>query len=378
MGYIRFFLASLVLVGHFAPADWWSVFITTDAAVQGFFMVSGFYMFLVLEKKYGDLRTFYVNRVLRIYPSYLFILVCAVVASLTLGAGAHYVPVAVIAEQLSKLDAASAILIVFANVAIVFLNAVSFLHVDGGSLAWTPAYKLAPFPAFKLLVIPQAWSVDLELMFYAIVPFLVRLKSRYIVALILISFAGRVWFYSWGAPFHRDPWSFRFFPFELALFLTGGLLYRVARDYGRHFNNPRLAWAMLIFLVVYGSSYAALPSTRLGNFQIRYDVFMIALACSLPFLHCSLSYGGANQFLGDLSYPIYLNHLFVFNLLATLPFPGSKIFFVVGSICSIGLAILMVRWIEDPIDRYRQALVRRQGAVTPAPAAATVAPIINT
>ena len=362
MGYIRFFLASLVLVGHFAPTNWWTAFITTDAAVQGFFMVSGFYMFLVLDRKYDDVRTFYINRILRIYPPYLFVLACAVIASLTLGAGAHYLPISAIGEQLAKLDPVSAALLVVANVAIVPLNLVTFLYVDGGSLAWTPAYYLHPFPALKLLVIPQAWSVDLELMFYAIVPFLVRLRSRYIALMILISFAGRVWFYSWGPPFHHDPWSFRFFPFELALFMTGGLLYRAARDYDRYFKNPRVAWAMLVFLLVYGSAYASLSGWKYGNFQIRYDVFMVVLACSLPFLHCSLKYGGTNRFLGDLSYPIYLNHLFIFNLLATLPFPGSEIFFVIGVTCSIALAILMVRYIDEPIDRYRQSLLTRRPA----------------
>jgi peptidoglycan/LPS O-acetylase OafA/YrhL len=47
--------------------------------VQAFFIISGFYMTLVLGGKYADTRLFYTNRMLRIFPSYLVMLAIAAV-----------------------------------------------------------------------------------------------------------------------------------------------------------------------------------------------------------------------------------------------------------------------------------------------------------
>jgi peptidoglycan/LPS O-acetylase OafA/YrhL len=72
MGFIRFYFAIAVVLVHSTP---FCVYfgISPDVAIRIFFMVSGFYMSLILSEKYiGNvgLRAFYEGTVLRILPIY--------------------------------------------------------------------------------------------------------------------------------------------------------------------------------------------------------------------------------------------------------------------------------------------------------------------
>src|ERR1700722_14872062 len=77
MGLLRYYLAAAVIAWHsdgffgFRPMPGYT-------AVQIFFIVSGFYMALVLNTKYtgpGSYQLFLTNRMLRIYPAY-FVMLC--------------------------------------------------------------------------------------------------------------------------------------------------------------------------------------------------------------------------------------------------------------------------------------------------------------
>src|SRR5215475_13496698 len=74
MGTLRFLLAFSVAYGHLGkPLS----FPTSDVAVQSFFVISGFYMALVLNEKYGpnSYWLFISNRLLRLWPAYIVVLV---------------------------------------------------------------------------------------------------------------------------------------------------------------------------------------------------------------------------------------------------------------------------------------------------------------
>src|SRR3979411_2191986 len=80
MGSLRFLLALSVACGHFGvPLG----FPTSDVAVQSFFVISGFYMALVLNEKYGPgtYWLFLSNRLLRIWPAYFLILILSLAAT---------------------------------------------------------------------------------------------------------------------------------------------------------------------------------------------------------------------------------------------------------------------------------------------------------
>ena len=73
MGVIRILLAISVVIAHSTPLFGLS-FVGGRYAVQCFYMVSGFYMALVLNEKYlgpGSYRVFISARLLRLFPVYL-------------------------------------------------------------------------------------------------------------------------------------------------------------------------------------------------------------------------------------------------------------------------------------------------------------------
>ena len=80
MGTIRFLLAFSVVFAHINLDS--EFFNNGSDAVQLFFIVSGFYMFMVLKEKYIKLNKAYwyfiSNRFLRLYPMYLLVLILTI------------------------------------------------------------------------------------------------------------------------------------------------------------------------------------------------------------------------------------------------------------------------------------------------------------
>jgi peptidoglycan/LPS O-acetylase OafA/YrhL len=83
MGCFRLFLALSVLASHY----WfWRINFWMGAyiAVTAFYVISGFYMSLVLDTKYTGRRgllTFYSNRALRLFPVYWIVLLLTAIAN---------------------------------------------------------------------------------------------------------------------------------------------------------------------------------------------------------------------------------------------------------------------------------------------------------
>ena len=80
MGIFRVCLALCVVLSHGLnlpiPAA------TADVAVQTFYIVSGFYMGLVLTEKYHSPSSFFLNRALRLYPAYFVVALATLAHSL--------------------------------------------------------------------------------------------------------------------------------------------------------------------------------------------------------------------------------------------------------------------------------------------------------
>jgi peptidoglycan/LPS O-acetylase OafA/YrhL len=71
MGVVRTLLAIAVVVTHTGPLFPGVTMIPGTLAVQAFYVISGFYMALVLSTKYSDHASdFYAARALRIFPIY--------------------------------------------------------------------------------------------------------------------------------------------------------------------------------------------------------------------------------------------------------------------------------------------------------------------
>ena len=81
MGIIRFLLAISVLVAHTNSFDN-LLFVGAQNSVQLFYIISGFLISYILNDKKNyenSIIKFYFNRILRIYPIYIFVLILTVV-----------------------------------------------------------------------------------------------------------------------------------------------------------------------------------------------------------------------------------------------------------------------------------------------------------
>jgi peptidoglycan/LPS O-acetylase OafA/YrhL len=366
LGTFRFFLAIAVVVSHFGDL-WGHRLMDGLMAVQCFYMVSGFLISLILSGKYdtntpAGLRLFYTNRALRIFVPYWTFCLLIIVAEAIVSGGAP----PQLVQQWAEMSVVTRVYLLLTNIFVIGQEWTMWLSYEHGSLipVWS-SDGLSTHPNV-FHVIPQAWSMSLELMFYALAPFLVRRHWLILVAYIAATYAARKLLMTYG--FTGSGFAYRFFPVELGLFLAGVLAHRVFAfaDARRKLN---LAAAVAVS--------AALISMM---FIMRYwdtwesHRFYALVAVALPSLFVVSRHFAFDRWLGDLSYPIYLCHLGVLSVggaIATRfvgPIEDRDTLSLVLIGASVAIAIAYVHWIDAPFERWRQrraALVSRTPIGTP-------------
>ena len=386
MGSLRLYVALCVIRNHAEAVLPWKTHGGQDA-VQIFFIISGFYMqFILGGGKYGTIGEFYLSRWLRIFIPYLIATVLIVIASvatglvtgdfLTLAATVH-------PEGNGLLGTALALL---SNVTVFFQDWIMFLaHDAGGPLRFTADYRADTHPLYRYLWIPPAWSVGVELTFYVIAPFLVRRLSSPAIGLVMaLSFAARL-FCCARLGLDHDPWTYRFFPFELFHFCLGILACRLMQRFAPAFDRITAATGGLadrlglLFMPLMAACVLAVARLHLlGSVFIRSlvaalaggsDAASIALSQGLamaawvaivPVLFSMTRRLAADRFVGELSYPVYLLHytvvLIVNAILFAFHLPGA-INGEVAAIVSVLAAMLLQVTVLQPFDGWRQRTV---------------------
>jgi peptidoglycan/LPS O-acetylase OafA/YrhL len=363
MGALRFVLAMSVLSAHLAfyPAGLPHP-LHPDVAVQGFYIVSGFLITLVLHEKYsGSLWLFYSNRALRIFPIYWATMILYLIVDLLADHGAfpaapaalepYRIPTvtAWMAQNGSALGPGSIISLILTNTLIFGQDFLAFIRKDG-------TFSIAPDLFYHLfIVIRVAWTLAIELGFYLIAPFLVRRVSvmGWLIAALLLT--QLICYKTWAL----DPgWYSRIFPFALPWFLLGALAYHGyvrLRPHSKEQGVKRYAIAATLAVALLTAAYPWLPLAR--------PLYLFAVAFCLPGVVLLGRSNPLDKVLGDLSYPVYLIHpLFEIVVLPTRQ--------VVPVVLSLALAYLVIVLIEKPLDLYRQARVSRQPTESLSPRAA--------
>jgi peptidoglycan/LPS O-acetylase OafA/YrhL len=366
MGALRLLLAASVVLYH-AHGLFHVDLVGGVAAVETFFMISGFVMALVLATKYdpaADRRLFYTNRLLRIYVPYLAILLFALAVAAFAFVRSHAGPFA--AWQGAAPTPATWLAMAVSHLTIVGQDAFLFLKLDHGALHWSGA---APGLNVVLLqLLPPAWSISLELVFYAFAPWLARLRSRTLVGLLSASLGLRLLLARAGLPF--DPWCYCFLPVELAFFVAGMLAYRLYAARPRRPGRDR-ALGLVVLAAVLAYQPASLLVARLGAPAglARWGFYALAFA-GLPALFAWSGRSRLDRFLGDFSYPLYLVHWPTLVLIDALS-PGldANARAGAGLAVSLALAFAVAELIEKPVDRFRQRRFAERAAA-PGPSAA--------
>jgi len=175
MGLLRVLLALSVLLDHAHGLGGYAM-VGGPLAVQCFFIISGFYMGMVLTERYDRPalnRAFYANRFLRIYGVYFLFLVLHLAIFAAVAAGGGGSPLSPYFE--ASIPWYEKALLGLLNVTLIGQDLPLWLTIEQGHLAWTSSFVASGDGAvFRFMVIPAAWSLSLELCFYAIAPFIVR------------------------------------------------------------------------------------------------------------------------------------------------------------------------------------------------------------
>jgi peptidoglycan/LPS O-acetylase OafA/YrhL len=347
------------MTGHMGKAIIGFHQLRPDIAVQCFYIISGFYMALILSEKYNrphDYMTFMRQRFLRIYPTYAIVTVLTMLIEGLVKNGASFNCWEGWMKYGATMTAPTALLMALPNLLIFGQDWLLFLAMNPhtGALYATSHFQQNVIPCYIFLFCRPAWSLGVELTFYVLAPFLVRSPARLQVGIILASLAIRIGlqiFLNRGG----DPWSYRFFPSQLAFFMAGSLGYQAYRHYGPQLADfiERKSWLVWIFwlsVLVYGR----LP----GNGEVRGDCFLLLTSVMVPVLFASYRNKTWDRNLGELSYPLYLIHYLVIYLFA--PIAQTHFYSISCLVVAIGSTYLFYHFIENRIEQYRAALYRRE------------------
>ncbi|HWH87752.1 MAG TPA: acyltransferase [Pseudomonas sp.] len=315
MGAYRLLLAVVVAVSHMGKT-----FMGLNpgvVAVISFLIISGFVMTSLIERNYkapGKIGLFYADRVLRLYPQFLFYFFasCAVIHFLLPGT-----------PQAAELTSSN----IAASLAMVPLGFYMFGATGAG-------------------ILPPAWSLGLEMCFYLVIPFLVIFKARGVsfvlsVAVFIPACLGFI---------NTDLYGYRLLPGVLFIFLCGSYLFR-PQPKGLMIAAGTTVVAALVFLAI----MAGLIERKPSNAEVALG---IALGIPAVYMLTRLKFHKADEFLGNISYGVFLNHFVVIYFLHGLR-PIAT--FDVRTVATVLLLSLLLSvgsyyFVERPALKLRHAL----------------------
>ena len=352
MGLIRFLLAVSVIIAHSTPIFGIRL-VGGQTAVQAFFILSGFYMALVLNEKYigenNSYKLFITNRLLRLYPIYWTVLILTVLFFLMVLIFTNDTSNSILYNYIrhdKDLGLSSYLLLMFSNTFILFQDVIMFLGVGSDkNLIFVSNFYITDPMLWTFLFVPQAWSVSIEIMFYLIAPLLLKRNLVLISILTIMTFVVRILFYRNG--FNQDPWTYRFLPFELGYFFLGTLSYHVYVKIRRFKISKSTLITVFSIILFYSVTYP-----QFGN--ISNYIYLLIFALSLPFIFILTKNSKLDSYVGNLSYPMYISHLFIFYVVRIISLPYVKNSGIKLTFMTIILSILLHELVSKRIELFRQ------------------------
>jgi peptidoglycan/LPS O-acetylase OafA/YrhL len=245
--------------------------------------------------------------------------------------------------------------LVFSNIFIFGQDWIMFTGVRDGVFQLVTNFRQSEILVWTGLLVPQAWTIGVELSFYLIAPFVLGTR-KIIYVLLAISLTIRACLILAGLGF-SDPWTYRFFPAELALFLFGALSHQILRPFYSKLFGVRLFQISKIataFVFTYCFIFFLLPFRNI-NTLLLISVFII----TLPLLFVFQSNVSWDRKIGDLSYPIYISHFVVIHSVGfVLKRVYSGDFFILINSFIVVFVTLLVSFFIEKFVSERIELVR--------------------
>jgi peptidoglycan/LPS O-acetylase OafA/YrhL len=351
LGLIRLILALFVVLFHCGQFENFKMMQGTHA-VQSFYIISGFYMALILNEKYinkkNQYRLFISNRLLKILPAYWIIILLTLIISflfICFSAGKDWASLNPYKNL--TLSFGSCLYIFVSNFLILGQDLSLFMGLNNvsGNLYFTSFYDHSTPPLYTLMLVPQAWSISVEIMFYLVAPFFVR-KPIWKIALFTL-LAAALKFFLYRNDFDYDPWSYRFFPAEMFFFLLGVFAYKL---YAITKSILFSRWIMILFFV---TTLIVIFTFDALMLQFHQYIYFLCFSLSIPIIFRLTHKSKVDRVIGEYSYPIYISHVF-FKGVYFICFGYSNNVSIPVLIASIFFAFLYNELVNNRLEDFRQ------------------------
>ena len=313
--------------------------------VQLFYIVSALTLFLSMNQRSRIERrptlNFFLRRMFRIVPLYYLAIV---VYTLAMGTGPNY----------------------WAPNGITWWHYVlTLLFLNG----WHPEAINA--------IVPLGWSIAIEMTFYPIIPLLYqRIKTvsgalgLILASLILQSVLVAVYkpvLLQYVTGYVVQPYFYLWFFAQLPVFGLGVLVYQILRDRQPERNKNLGGIFVLLSVFLYVAFLNTVTYLDLLPTHFFYGIAFVALTLGLYFYPMKLLVNPLTQWIGKISYSLYLVHfLFLPYIKNWLPLGANfgktaqfAIYFLAILILSSGISYITYRLIEVPGMNLGKKLIRK-------------------
>lgn len=327
-GTFRYTLATLVMVSHLWPTwmPWSGAY-----AVFSFYLLSGYLITLALRNGYGlsfnGCARFLASRCLRIFPPYLVVVAC------------------------------SALLLW--SMPWVALQLGGRFHLPSDTLGWLHNLLLFGLQQEPAHIIPAAWSLEIELLFYiAMALLLVRHKSI-ILLWFGASLALTVVAIEQGFTFEQ-----RYYPLASAsLPFSLGALLAINRNFLKP-NKGKIAIAALLFIVnIFAAGhFADGPFHSAFYLSLALAAYLLLALAAIDKAALPVWVSKTDDWLGNLSYPVFLcQWLAAWLVMAAIEITyGPALFFLSFFVVNL-LAYILHLTVEKRTGLWR-AQIKRNAA----------------
>ena len=323
IGTIRFLLALAVLLLH---ADF-VTFEVAQVAVLTFFFISGFLM-EGAYRRYSSPGRFLINRVLRLMPTFILVtfstwmILILSTAEFRRSFGFIYLRSATTYSRENPPP----------------LSALASIEWDGA----------IPYLGFDSELVPQAWSVGNEMLYYVTIPFLAMMSRRWLISIAIASLSLLLFLLrSEYADFDYAVYTNLFATY--IFFITGYLLSKTWKI--RIGDSARNAARYLAFGFIIATYFFDFPDTLSPLLVLGSAAFLTSLI-TVGFLTSGQRAGGegaSSKFLGKLSYPLYISHMMAIGLLNALSILSIPTLIVVAIVMATALYLVA----DGPLEKVR-------------------------
>lgn len=288
-------------------------------AVISFILISGYVMTLLIEKYYvNKFGLFYLDRLARLTPQFLFYSVIALFAMM------------------------------YTHLGEVRLSWMNFSTCENTTLALNFLIFTNNFYTFfgNCMLLPQSWSLGLEAFFYLTIPAILVQSLNRIRLIIALSFI--VFLAGYLGYINFDLWAYRYLPGTLYIFLVGSAIAN-PKKYPNHFTFIIFVICIILFI------YINVNKSIYNLTEVKEVVLGIILGIPVLMWVRRIKPKKLDNFFGNCSYGLFLNHvLFIWimeinNIRAN---PYSILLMLIGATL---LAYISFTFIEKPMLAIRRS-----------------------